>query len=95
MPVFGATNQVLAALTLLLCALYLKRLGKKTRTYMIPAVFILFITFAAMGIQVVRDLSSGLWLVGGVGCFIAILTLWVTIEAWFAWRQSSATYLDS
>jgi carbon starvation protein len=86
-PVFGATNQVLAALTLLLISLYLRTLGRKAWPYLVPAVFVMLITFSAMGIQVSRDLAAGNYMVGGVGALIAILTLWVALEGGLAWRR--------
>lgn len=88
-PVFGATNQVLAAFTLLLCALYLRTLGRRAAAYAIPAVIVMAITLSAMGIQVVRDVGAGKLLVGSVGAFIAALTLWVALEGALAWRRTS------
>ena len=86
-PVFGATNQVLAALTLLVCALYLRGLGRRSAPFAIPAVVVMVITFIAMGIQVSGDLAQGNWMVAVVGCIIAVLTLWVAFEGAAAWRR--------
>lgn len=86
-PVFGATNQVLAAITLLLCALYLRRLKRAAWPYLVPAIFVMGITFSAMGIQVVQDFSSGKYLVAIVGGVIAVLTMWVALEGGLAWRR--------
>ena len=87
-PVFGATNQVLAAFTLMMCALYLRKLGRKAKAYAIPAVFVMVITMTAMGIQVFRDLGSGKYMVGIVGGLIAIVTVWVAFEGALAWRRT-------
>jgi carbon starvation protein len=89
-PVFGATNQVLAALTLLLCALYLRTLGRRTWPYLVPAVFVMVVTFSAMAIQVLGDLRAGKWAVSCVGALIAVLTLWVALEGGLAWRRPVA-----
>ena len=86
-PVFGATNQVLAAFTLMLCALYLRTLGRRTHAYVIPAVIVMGITITAMGVQVWRDFAAQRWLVTGVGAVIAVLTVWVALEAALAWRR--------
>ncbi len=86
-PVFGATNQVLAAFTLLICALYLRKLEKPTAAYIIPALVVLSITLCAMGYQVLHDLAAERWLVGGVGSIIAVLAVWVAIEGALAWRR--------
>jgi carbon starvation protein len=86
-PVFGATNQVLAAFTLLLCALYLRTLGRRSLPYAAPAALVMVITFFAMGIQVLRDFRNHSWLVACVGLAIAVLTLWVALEGALAWRR--------
>jgi len=94
-PVFGATNQVLAAITLLMCALYLKKMGKRTLPYLAPAVVVMAVTFVAMGIQVQRDLYAGNHLVAVVGALIAVLTLWVAIEGVIEWRRPRAPADDA
>jgi len=86
-PVFGATNQVLAAFTLLLCALYLRRLGRKCLAYAVPAVLVMVITICAMGVQVLRDFGDEKWLVTFVGATIGVLALWVALEGALAWRR--------
>ena len=90
-PVFGATNQVLAALTLLICALYLRTLGRRSWPYSLPAAFVMVVTFSAMGIQVTRDFGAGRYLVAAVGSLIAVLTLWVALEGGLAWRRRPAS----
>lgn len=87
-PVFGATNQVLAAFTLMLCALYLRKLGRSSLAFSIPAVLVMLITLSAMAIQVTRDFGQGKWLVAVVGAMIAVLTLWVALEGALAWRRN-------
>ncbi|MFT5154376.1 MAG: carbon starvation protein, partial [Planctomycetota bacterium] len=94
-PVFGATNQVLAALTLLLCALYLRAMGRKTLAYILPACIVMVVTFAAMGIQVTRDIAAGKIMVSIVGGLIAVLTLWVALEGALAWRRGESPKAES
>jgi carbon starvation protein len=86
-PVFGATNQVLAAFTLLITALYLRGLGRKSVFYSIPAVIVMVITISAMGVQVLRDFAAEKWLVSGVGAVVGVLTLWIALEGGLAWRR--------
>ena len=86
---FGATNQVLAAFTLLMCALYLRTIGRRAVAYAMPAVFVMSITIIAMVLQIARDLSSGHYMVGGVGLIIGIVTIWIAIEGALAWRRVS------
>lgn len=88
-PVFGATNQVLAAITLLLCALYLRRMKRTAWPYLVPAIFVMAITFTAMGIQVLQDARADKPLVATVGGLIAVLTAWVALEGALAWRRAT------
>lgn len=90
-PVFGATNQVLAAISLGLCALYLKGRKAQTLPYLLPAIFIMCITFSAMCVQVWNDFSTGRPWVATVGCLIALLTLWVAQEGIVAWRKKDVS----
>ncbi len=87
-PVFGATNQVLAAFTLIVCALYLRTLGRRSAAFAWPAGIVLAITFTAMTLQVVRDFGRGQWLVACVGATIGVLAVWVALEAALAWRRT-------
>jgi carbon starvation protein len=87
-PVFGATNQVFAAITLLLCALYLRGNKRSAWPYLAPAVVVILLTFSAMAVQVLHDIAHGQWLVGTAGAVIAILTGWVALEGAFAWRRA-------
>ena len=86
-PVFGATNQILAAFTLLICALYLRTRKANPLPYLVPAAVMATITFTAMTIQVVRDFNQERWLVAAVGAIIAALAAWVAIEGVAAWRR--------
>ncbi|MFT7669843.1 MAG: carbon starvation protein [Planctomycetota bacterium] len=93
-PVFGATNQVLAAFTLLITALYLRSLGRRSTYYSIPAVIVMVITICAMTVQVLRDFAAEKWLVAGVGGVIAVLTVWVAVEGALAWRRSEPSLAE-
>lgn len=88
-PVFGATNQVLAAITLLLCALYLRNRRSRTWPYALPALFLALVTFSAMVHQVATDATQGRLPVAVVGALIALLAAWVTVEGLRAWFRAS------
>jgi len=94
-PVFGATNQVLAAFTLMMCALYLRTLGRAAKAYAIPAVFVMAITISAMALQIYRDLGAGNWMVGIVGSIIAVVTVWIAFEGALAWRRTGKMAPDA
>lgn len=51
-PLFGATNQMLASLTLVLITLYLIKNKKRFINFLIPALFILMITFIGLSYNI-------------------------------------------
>ena len=53
-PAFGASNQLVAALTLLVISCWLLARGKTTKFSLCPAVFMLVTTFAALVYQAIR-----------------------------------------
>jgi len=53
-PLFGSSNQLLAALTLITAAVYLKNTGKKGSMLYIPMLFMLVVTLAALGITLFK-----------------------------------------
>jgi carbon starvation protein len=84
-PLFGSSNQLLAALALLLITIYLKRKGGlKFLVTAVPCLIMLVITNWAIikyGIIYVRNKN---WLLVGMGAGIFILALWMTVEAFIA-----------
>lgn len=52
---FGASNQMLAALTLLSVSVWLKQSGKRVAFTIIPMIFVLIITFWALSLMVVNN----------------------------------------
>jgi len=53
-PLFGSSNQLLAALTLIAAAVYLKNTGKKGSMLYIPMLFMLVVTLTALGITLYK-----------------------------------------
>lgn len=90
-PLFGTTNQLLAALSLIVISVYLKRLGRRAAPTLVPMVFLLIMTTWAM-LQ-----SLGTWwlgdtpnyLMGSLGAVVLVASLWMTGEAWSALRRPS------
>ncbi len=61
---FGTSNQLLAALTLLGVTLWLRRIGKRYWYTLLPMVFVMAVTLTALALQIwlgVRDASAGAW----------------------------------
>jgi len=81
-PLFGITNQLLAALALLVVTLYLKRKGGlKFLVTGVPCMIMLVITSWAMVQNEKIFLDEGNWLLVSIGGGIFVLALWMTVEA--------------
>jgi carbon starvation protein len=70
---FGAANQLLAALTLIACLLFLKRTKRRFFMLLIPTVIMLAITFSSLGLTI-RDkivlLQNGSFTIANDGAFM-------------------------
>ena len=81
-PLFGITNQLLAALTLLVVTLYLKRRGGwKFLITAVPCDIMLVITCWAMVKNEMIFIAEKNWLLAALGAGIFALALWMTVEA--------------
>nr|WP_309100881.1 carbon starvation protein A [Fredinandcohnia onubensis] len=85
-PLFGTSNQLLAAISLLLISVWLKRLGRNYLVTLIPMLFLLVMTVWAMVQQVIFDWAG----VGGtdanlllfiLGSIILIFAVWIVLTA--------------
>ncbi|WP_404330336.1 carbon starvation protein A [Mesobacillus maritimus] len=85
-PLFGTANQLLAAISLMLISIWLKRLGRNYLVTFVPMVFLLVMTVWAMIQQVVFE-WSGLGatdmnlLLFVFGAIILVFALWITLTA--------------
>jgi len=77
-PVFGATNQLLAGLALLVVFVWLSKKGKPTFFVVIPMIFMLVMTIWAL-IQLVYQ--SGFDVIGSIAFFLLCLSILLIIEA--------------
>jgi len=77
-PVFGATNQLLAGLALLVVYVWQKRKGKKVIFIAIPMVFMLVMTLWALG-QLIYQ--SGLTSIGIIAIILLALAIVLIVEA--------------
>jgi carbon starvation protein len=80
-PVFGASNQLVAALALIIVSAYLVGLKRPSKFTLYPACFMLFTTFAALGYQSYRFFSSGKYLLGTVAGILILLALIIVYDA--------------
>lgn len=77
-PVFGATNQLLAGLALLVVYVWQKRKGKKTFFILIPMVFMLSMTLWALA-QLIYQ--SGFTTIGIISALLLIMAVILVFEA--------------
>ena len=79
-PVFGASNQMLAALTLMVLSLYFWKKGKNILPLIIPMVFIMIITITSLFFKTQEFLLSQNYLLLSINFFLILLISWMIIE---------------
>jgi carbon starvation protein len=77
---FGTTNQIMGALTLLAVTLYLMQRGRNFWFTAVPMVFMLVTTFVAMVIKLKDFWELKTYLLLCVGGGILILAIWLSVE---------------
>ncbi|MCF8029418.1 MAG: carbon starvation protein A, partial [Desulfohalobiaceae bacterium] len=80
-PLFGAANQLLAGLALLVITIYLVRKQVSMFYTFIPMLFMIVMTGWAMLFNLGNFYSSGNWLLFGINLVILLLEAWMIIEA--------------
>ncbi len=80
-PLFGATNQLLAGLALLVISVYLAKSGKPIVYSFIPMVFMVIMTGWGMISNMVSFYNSSNWLLFSLDAAIMVLEIWMIIEA--------------
>jgi len=86
---FGITNQLLGALGFLVITLYFYRAGKPVLYFLLPMLFMMAITLAALPISLWRFAHSDpvSWPLVGTGVAILLLDLWMILEAGLSLRR--------
>ncbi len=87
-PLFGATNQLLASLALLILTVYLAKKGKPIIYTLIPFLFMFIMTGWAMFSQLSSYLSKGSWHLLIIGILIIVLEVWMIVEAALVLKNS-------
>ena len=80
-PLFGTTNQLTGALSLLVITLFLLKLKRPIWVTVIPMAFLLFMTTWAMALNLVRYYTDNEVMLLGVGGVIFVLEVWLIFEA--------------
>ena len=72
-PLFGSANQLLSALALIACAVFLKKTNRQGVMLWVPMFFMLVVTFSALGMTIVKLVNA--FAAGGltVGTFLQLV----------------------
>jgi carbon starvation protein len=81
-PVFGATNQILASMTLLVISVFLIKLGRPARYILAPMTFILLLALWASCWYVIRHFQTGSWVLVIIEVAVIVTTIFILLEAW-------------
>jgi carbon starvation protein len=87
-PLFGATNQLLAGLALLVTTVYLARRRMPLYYTGLPMVFMLAMTGWAMLINLNTFLADGNWLLFFIGTITLVLEIWMVVESVLILKKS-------
>ncbi|MCM8818814.1 MAG: carbon starvation protein A, partial [Candidatus Omnitrophica bacterium] len=79
-PVFGASNQLVAAIILFLCATFLLIKRKNSLSALIPAIIMFLTTVSSLLIQMKNFYKQKQFLLGNISLILIILTIFVIIE---------------
>ncbi len=79
-PLFGAVNQLLGGLALMVITVWLAKKNTPIVFTAIPMVFMIAMTGWAMAINLMNFLDDQKWLLLGIGLIIAILQAWMVVE---------------
>ncbi|UCF68916.1 MAG: carbon starvation protein A [Acidobacteriota bacterium] len=91
-PAFGASNQLVAALALLVVASWLLQRGRPSLPILIPSLLMLVTTLGALAWQVYGSIVAPEpnWIIAGIDVLLVLLALFVLAEAWDALRRRQA-----
>ena len=80
-PLFGSTNQILAAMTLLVISVMLIKMGRPARYTLIPMIFVLVTSSWAAVIKLMEFWAAGNWLLVTIDIVVLVTSLMVILEA--------------
>ena len=79
-PLFGTTNQLLAALTLMVISLMVLRAGRPVWFTLVPMVLILVVTVFALFVQLAQFYRAGNWFLLGLDLVVLVAAGLVVLE---------------
>jgi carbon starvation protein len=80
-PVFGASNQMIAALILLVLALYYWQRKRPVLPLVIPMLFVMAVTLISLLVNLAGFWASENWLLLGMTVLLTSLILWMSVES--------------
>lgn len=80
-PLFGATNQILASLTLLVITVMLIKMNRPSHYTLIPMIFVLITSFLAGMLQLVTFYNEGNYLLVFLDFVVLVVSVLVMLEA--------------
>ena len=86
-PLFGSTNQILAALTLLIISVMLLKLGRPVRYTLVPMIFVLLMAFWAGVVKLIDFYRDGNMLLVTIDFIVLVTSVLVMLEAASAMRS--------
>lgn len=91
-PLFGASNQMLAGLSLVVVTVWLYRSGRRWAwAYAaIPMAIVLVVAAAALNHQLLTFYRAGNYLLAAVGALLLVLEVWIVLEGLMAVRRVRA-----
>lgn len=75
-PVFGATNQLLAGLALLVASVWLKKTGKKTGFIIWPMIFMVIMTLWALFLLIGQYKMNVIGIIAGILLLMSLVLIW-------------------
>lgn len=79
-PLFGASNQLLAGLALMVITVYLYKKGKPIIFTALPMLFMVIMTGWGMVLNIISYYHSGNWLLFVINGIIIIFAIWMIVE---------------
>ena len=80
-PVFGASNQMIASLTLLVLALYFWQRRRPVLPLVVPMLFVMAVTLFSLGLHLIEFSHAEQWLLVGLTVVLTSLILWMSVES--------------
>jgi len=86
-PLFGATNQLLAGLALMVVGFWLRRRGLPTFVAAVPMCFMLVVPAWALWLDIGRWMNGGTWVLVAVAVIMLGLACWMVAEGLALWGR--------